>query len=35
LAEIACGDFGGHYSVDRRQKASFFAGWAAGQPGVG
>jgi hypothetical protein len=21
LAEIACGDFGGHYSVDRGQKA--------------
>jgi hypothetical protein len=23
LAEIACGDLGGHYFVDRRQKASF------------
>jgi hypothetical protein len=23
LAEIACGNFGGHYSVGRRQKASF------------
>jgi hypothetical protein len=33
LAEIACGDFSGHYSVGRRQKAWFLPATSPTIPG--